>query len=51
MKMSKMSLSKKTLSGRLLKKTLSLSEKVQLLDYRKKNPKSDCRDIAEVFKI
>ena len=35
----------------LFKKTLSPSEKVQLLDYRKKNPKIGYRDIAEIFKI
>ena len=49
--MLKMSLSKKALSRRLQKKILSLSEKVQLLDYRKKTPKIDCRNIAEIFKI
>ena len=44
--MLKMSLSKKALSRRLQK-----VQKVQLLDYRKKTPKIDCRNIAEIFKI
>ena len=50
-KMFKMSLSKKALSGRLQKKTLSLSKKVQLLDYRGKKTKMVCCNIAEIFKI
>lgn len=47
----KMSLSKKALSGQMEKKTLSLQDKVKLLDYKKDHPKKSCRDIAEVFKI
>ena len=46
-----MSTSKKTLSARLQRKTLSLSEKIHLLDYKKSNPTIDCRDIAEIFNI
>ena len=50
-KMSKMSISKNALNDRLRKKTLSLSEKVQLLDSRGKNLKIGCRVISEIFKI
>ena len=46
-----MSTSKKTLSARLQRKTLSLSEKIKLLDYKKSNPTIGCRDIAEIFNI
>ena len=49
--MSQTSLSKKSLSGRLQKITLLLSEKVQLLNYRKKNSKIDCKDIVKIFKF
>ena len=44
-----MSTSKKTLSARLQRKTLSLSEKIELLDDKKSNPTISCRDIAEIF--
>ena len=47
----KMSLSKKALSGRLQKKTLTLHEKVKVLNYKKEHPKLSCRDVAESFKI
>ena len=40
-----------TLSARLQRKTLSLSEKIKLLNYKKSNPMSGCRDIAEIFNI
>ena len=46
-----MSTSKKTLSARLQRKTLSLSEKIELLDDKKSNPTISCRDIAEIFNI
>ena len=46
-----MSTSRKTLSARLQRKTLSLSKKIKLLDYKKSNPTTGCRDIAEIFNI
>ena len=46
-----MSTSKKRLSARLQRKTLSLSEEIKLLDYKKNNPTIGCRDIAEIFDI
>ena len=46
-----MSTYKKTLSARLKRKALSLSEKINLLDYKKSNPTIGCRDIAEIFNI
>ena len=46
-----MSTSKNTLSARLQRKTLTLSKKMKLLDYRKRNPTIGCRDIAEIFNI
>ena len=46
-----MSLSKKALCGKLEKKTLSLHDKIKVLDFKKGNPKKSCRDIAEIFKI
>ena len=46
-----MSTCKKTLSSRLQRKTLSLSEKIKLFDYKKNNPTIGYRDIAEVFNI
>ena len=49
--MPKKSTSKRTLSIRLQRKTLSLSEKVTLFDYKKTNPKIGFRDIAEIFNI
>ena len=49
--MPKISTSKKTLSALLQRKTLSLSEKIKLLDYKKSNPRIGCRDIAEMFNI
>ena len=50
-KMSKMSLSKKALSGRLQKKTLLLTKKSTIARLQVKNPKLGCRDISEIFKI
>ena len=46
-----MSISKKLLSARLQRKTLSLSEKIKLLDYKKSNPMIGCRDVAKIFII
>ena len=46
-----MSTSKKTLSARLQRKILPLSEKIKLLDYKKSNPTIGSRDIAEIFNI
>ena len=47
-----MSTSKKTLSAQFQGKTLSLSEKIKLLDYKKSNPTIGYpRDIAKIFKI
>ena len=43
--------SKKTLGARLQRKTLSLSEKIKLFDYKKSNPTIGCWDIAETFNI
>lgn len=43
-------MSKEKLAGSLEKKTLTLKEKVSLLDYRKGN-KIGCRKLAEIFKI
>ena len=46
-----MSTYKKTLSARLKRKTLSLNEKINLLDHKKSNPTIGCRDVAEIFNI
>ena len=46
-----MSTNKKTLSAQLQRKTLSLSEKIKLLSYKKRNHTISCRDIAEIFNI
>ena len=46
-----MSTSKQTLGARLQRKTLSLSEKIKLLDYKKSNPTIGCREIAEIFNV
>ena len=43
--------SKKQLAGKLAKKTLTLDEKVKLLDISKKNPKLGCRKLANIYKI
>ena len=49
--LSKMSTSKKTLSARLQRKTLSLSKKIKLFNYKISYPTIGCRDIVEVFII
>ena len=49
--MPKKSTSKRTPSTRLQRKTLSLSKKVTLFNYKKTNPKIGFRDIAEIFNI
>ena len=46
-----MSLSEQQLSGKLIKKTLLLDEKVKFLDFAKGNPNFGCRKLAEIFKI
>ena len=46
-----MSTSKKTLSARLRRKTLSVSKQIKLLDYQKSNLPIGCRDITETFNI
>ena len=43
-----MLLSKKHLPARIKRKTLSLSEKIKLIDFVKKNPTFGCRKIAEM---
>ena len=44
-------LSKQQLAGKLPKKTLTLHEKIKLLDFAKKNPKLGCRKLADIYKI
>ena len=46
-----MSLSKHQLAGKLSKKTLSLDEKVNFLDFAEANPNFGWRKLAEMFKI
>ena len=43
-----MLLSKKNLSARMKRKTLGLSEKINLIDFAKKNPTFGCRKIGEI---
>ena len=47
----KMAMSKYQLAGSLEKKTLTLPEKIKLLDYAEANEKLGCRNLADVFKI
>lgn len=44
-------MSKNKLAGKLPKKTLTLEEKVNFLDFAGKNSKLGCRKLAEIFKI
>ena len=46
-----MALSKQQLPGKLVKKILSLDEKVTFFDFAKANASLRCRKIAEMFKI
>ena len=46
-----MSCSKFQLSARMKRKNLSLNEKMKVIDYANKNPKTGCRMIAEHFSI
>ena len=46
-----MALLKQQLAGKLAKKTLFLDEKVDFLDFAKRNPTLGCRKLAEIFKI
>ena len=41
----------KLLCIRLQKKTLTLEEKIRVLDHAEKNPKVDCRKLAELFSV
>ena len=41
----------KQLCSRLQKKTLTLEEKVHVLDHAEKNPKVGCRKLAELFSV
>lgn len=41
----------KQLCSRLQKKTLTLEEKIRVLDHAKKNPKAGCRKLAELFGV
>ena len=41
-------LSKKHLSGRMKRKTLSIVEKIKLIDFAKKNPTFGCRKFGEI---
>lgn len=44
-------MSKNKLAGKLQKKTLTLEEKVNFLDFAGRNSKLGCRKLAEIFKI
>ena len=46
-----MLLSKKHFSARMKRKTLSLSEKIKLIDFAKKNPTFGCGKIGEIHGI
>ena len=46
-----MLLSKEHLSARMKRKTLSLSEKMKLIDFAKKNPTFGCRNIDDIHGI
>ena len=46
-----MSLSKCQLSAALTRKCLSLDDKISLLDYASKHPKTGCRQLAKHFNI
>ena len=41
----------KQLCNRLQKKTLTLEEKIRVLDHAEKNPKVGCRKLAELFGV
>ena len=51
MLISKYSCHKYQLAGKLSKKTLSLDEKMKLLEFDRSNPNFGCRKLAEKFKI
>ena len=46
-----MSSSRYQLAGKLRKKTLSLDEKVTLIDFAKGNSNFECKTLVEIFKI
>ena len=42
---------KQQLAGKLVKKTLTLDEKIKFFDFAKNNPKLGCRKLADIYKI
>ena len=44
-------LSKQQLAGKLVKKTLTLDEKIKFFDFAKNNPKLGFRKLADIYKI
>ena len=46
-----MATNKYQFAGKLSKRTLTLDEKIKLLDFKKKNPSLRCRAIGEKFNI
>ena len=46
-----MATNKYQVAGKLSKRTLTLDEKIKLLDFKKKNPSLGCRGIGEKFNI
>ena len=46
-----MATNKYQLAGKLSKRTLTLDEKIKLLDFKKKNPRLGSRAIGEKFNI
>ena len=46
-----MATNKYQLAGKLSKRTLTLDEKIKLLDFKKKNPSLGCRAIGEKFNL
>ena len=46
-----MATNKYQLAGKLSKRTLTLDEKIKLLDFKKKNPSLGCSAIGEKFNI
>ena len=41
----------KQLCSRLQKKTLTLEEKIRVLDHAEKNPKAGCRKLTKLFSV
>ena len=44
-------LSKQQLAGKLVKRNLTLDEKIKFLGFAKKNPKLRCRKLVDIYKI